>query len=478
MPEAATLVAPAFSWMPEYADTLGPEVAEVAELAGFTPDPEQRLALDWTFARAATGKAAARDFGICAPRQNLKTGYLKMCALGWLYITEQRLVVWSAHEFGTAQESFRDMCQLIEDCPDLDAEVKHIHRANGDESIELRGDRRLRFKARTKSGGRGLTGNKIVLDEAMYLTPTHMGALVPTLRAVPDPQLILAGSAGMVTAAVWRGYRDRGRAGGDARLGWLEWADPDPNGCALPNCDHERHREGCALDDRARWWSCNTALGRRISEDTLEADRRNMDPAEFARETLGWWEDPPTGGGVLDLATWATLAAGNQRMRKAALAVEVALDRSMATIGTAFRVKGTPHVEVVEERPGTEWVVDRVVALARKYHAPAVVVDGGTEAAGFADPLRNAGLTVVAAGARERIKACGDFYDLATSGRMSHSGDPALTEAIGNARWKDVGDGARAFSRRNSAGPIAALYAVTLALHGLTSVPEADGYVI
>lgn len=480
MPDASTLVAPAYRWMPEYRDTLGPEVIEVAELAGFTPDPEQRLALDWTFAFGPAGKVAVRDFGICAPRQNLKTGYLKMCALGWLYITEQRLTVWSAHEFGTAQESFRDMCQLIEDCPDLDAEVKQIHRGNGEEAIELRGDRRLRFKARTKSGGRGLTGSKIVLDEAMYLTPTHMGALVPTLRAVPDPQLILAGSAGMVSAAVWRGYRDRGRAGDDAGLGWLEWADPDPGGCRSGrDCDHGLHRIGCALDDRARWWACNTALGRRITEDTLAADRRNMTPAEFARETLGWWEDPPAGGGVLDLDLWASLAVGTKPMSKPYLSVEVALDRSVATIGAAWTVKDRPHLEVVEDHPGVGWVVPRVIALAGKYNAGGVVLDSGTEAAGLADALETAGIRVTKVSAAERIAACGGFYDAASSAGVTHNGDPAISEAITSARWKDVGDGARTFSRRKSAGDIAALYAVVLALHGLNAgPPEADFHLL
>lgn len=479
MPDATTLVAPAFSWMPEYRDTLGPEVVEVSRMAGFDPDPEQRMALDWTFAFGAAGKVAVRDFGICAPRQNLKTGYLKMCALGWLYITEQRLIVWSAHEFATAQESFRDMCQLIEDCPDLDAEVKAIHRGNGEEAIELSGDRRLRFKARTKSGGRGLTGSKVVLDEAMYLTPTHMGALVPTLRAVPDPQLVLAGSAGMVSAAVWRGYRDRGRVGDDPKLGWLEWADPDPGGCRAGNCDHALHRTGCALDDRARWWSCNTALGRRITEDTLAADRRNMTPAEFARETLGWWEDPPAGGGVLDLDLWASLAVGTKPMARPFFSVEVALDRSVAVIGAAWTVKDRPHLEVVEDHPGVAWVVPRLTELARRYNAGGVVLDAGTEAAGLGDDLESKGLRVIKAATADRVAACGGFYDAATAAGLTHNGDPAVTDAIAAARWKDVGEGARVFSRRKSAGDIKALYAVVLALHGLTSVPTvSDGYVL
>lgn len=469
MPDPLILVAPAYQWMPEYGETLGPEVAEIAEIAGFTPDPEQRLALDWTFALGPRGKVAVRDVAICAPRQNLKTGYLKMCALGWLFLTEQRLIVWSAHEFGTSQESFRDMCQLIEDCPDLDAEVKAIHRANGDEAIELRGDRRLRFKARTKSGGRGLTGDKVVLDEAMFLTPSHMGALVPTLRAVPDPQLVLAGSAGMFTADVWRGYRKRGRGGDDPGLAWLEWADTDQGGCAAAQCDHQLHRPGCALDDRARWWSCNTALGRRITEDTLAADRRNMPAVEFARETLGWWEDPPEGDGVFDLVLWASLAVGNARMRRPFLSVEVALDRSVATIGAAWTVKDHPHVEIVEDHPGVGWVAERLKTLAAQYDAGGVVIDMGTEAAGLADELEAAKVTVLRVGTADRAVACGAWYDMAAAAGLTHSGDPAMASAIGNARWKDVGEGARAFSRRKSAGDIAALYAVVLALHGLTA---------
>ena len=470
---APELVAPSWHWMPEYGETLGPEVGDVARLAGFTPDPEQQLALDGIFAIRPDGRAQVRDYGICAPRQNLKTGLLKMCALGWLYVTEERLIVWSAHEFGTSQEAFRDMCTLIESNPDLDAEVQKIHYANGDEAIELTGDRRLKFKARTKSGGRGLTGNRIVLDEAMYLRPGHMGSLVPTLRAVRDPQLLLAGSAGMVDSAVWRSYRDRGRAGGDPRLGWLEYADPEPGGCARDDCDHHFGIDGCALDDRARWWATNTALGRRITEDTLEADRRSLPPEEDARETLGWWEDPPDGGGILDLEEWAALTATDRSPARPVFSIEVALDRSRTLIGAGWVHGGKPHVEVVEQRGGTEWVAERLAELTLKYHAGPIVLDAGTEAASLEPDLEAQGLQVVKLTRADRAAACGRFFDAATSGGLTHNGDPVLAEALRSARWKDS-EGSRVFSRRGSAGDIAALYAVTFALHGLTTHAPVD----
>lgn len=467
---APELLAPAYCWIPEYRVTLGPEVGELATVAGFRPDPEQQLALDAMFALDASdpNRSAVRDVAICAPRQNLKTGLLKQASLGWLYVLELRLIVWSAHEFSTAQEAFRDMCQLIESCPDLDREVKAIHRGNGEEAIELTRDRRLKFKARTKSGGRGLTGDRIVLDEAMYLTPSHLGALRPTLRAVKDPQLVLAGSAGLVDSEVWRGYRDRGRAGGDRSNVWLEWGDPSPGGCAEHSCDHALTRRGCALDDRARWWATNSALGRRIDEETLATDRRNLPVGEFARETLGWWDEPLFGGGVMDLNRWTALVADVGAPMRPSLSIEVALDRSRAWIGAAWAVDGREHVEIVQDAAGVDWVAPRIVELASTYSLRGVACDAGTEAKSLIPALEAADIDVIdviEVGGGERPTACAALVDAVTVGAISHNGDPAIAAAIANARWKDVGEGARVFSRRRSAGPIGELYAVTLALY-------------
>jgi len=211
------LVEPAYHTGPSYSTTLGAEVGDLCRLTGFGPDLEQQLILDDTFAIDANGKSASFEIGIIACRQNLKTGSLKQMALGWLFVTDERLIVWSAHEFRTAQEAFRDMEQLVCGTPILAKRVKNIYRGNGDEAIELYSGSRLIFKARTKGGGRGLTGSKVFLDEAFALKPEHMGALLPTLSAVPDPQVVYASSAGPPEAAVLRGIRDRGRLG-DPRM--------------------------------------------------------------------------------------------------------------------------------------------------------------------------------------------------------------------------------------------------------------------
>ena len=52
------------------------------------------------------------------------------------------------------------------------------------------GGQRIKFKARTNSGGRGLTGDKVILDEAMFLMPSQMGSLADAFGP--------SGSAGVV----------------------------------------------------------------------------------------------------------------------------------------------------------------------------------------------------------------------------------------------------------------------------------------
>ena len=46
MTTALRQVTPAFANFPAYTETLGPEVADLATMAGLTPDPEQELALN------------------------------------------------------------------------------------------------------------------------------------------------------------------------------------------------------------------------------------------------------------------------------------------------------------------------------------------------------------------------------------------------------------------------------------------------
>ncbi len=470
MTSSATLVEPAFCTHPPYGRTLGPEVADLGTLAGFIPDSEQRLALDLIFAMRPDNKPAALEVGICAGRQNLKTGVKKLAALGKLFILEQRLVVWSAHEFSTAQEAFVDMTELIENCPDLDREVDAIHRGHGDESIELSGRRRLKFKARTKAGGRGLSGDTVVLDEAMFLSPLHMGTLFPTLSARPEPQVLYGGSAGLAESAVWRAVRDRGRAGGDPRLAWLEWSDDLPGGCATPRCTHALGSLGCRLDDEARWWRASTTLGKRITLDYVRAERRALPPEEFARERLGWWDEPDTSVAI-PLSAWlGRIGAEGRPDRPVAFALSAAWpDAEMGSVAVAGQRGSELYVQVVEHRRGTSWMAERVRELRDQWRPCAVMLDDKDPAAREKPALEVAGVELTPLSAVEAGQAFGLLHAevMGDHPTLRHYDQPELNAAVAEAQVRPVGD-AQTWARRGSVD-ISPLVAVTHAVYGLAT---------
>jgi predicted ribonuclease YlaK len=209
-----TVVEPAFLWVPDHAGTSGVEAAEFAEMVGLSLDPEQRLALDVLLAEAAGGRWAALEAVLIAARQNLKTYLFRVITLANLYVFGTEFVVWTAHEFNTAMEAFRDVLETIDGNASLSRRVKRVNQANGEEGIEFTSGQRLRFKARTKTGGRGLTGDLIILDEAFALQPSHMGSLMPTLSAKSisgNPQILYGSSACQIQSDVLRSLRDRGR---------------------------------------------------------------------------------------------------------------------------------------------------------------------------------------------------------------------------------------------------------------------------
>src|SRR5574343_1322114 len=82
---AERLVAPTFLTHPDFDHTIGDLVADFSASLGFVPDPEQRLALQVMYAQTGPGAGyttmsprwSAMEFGIVAPRQNLKSGLFK-----------------------------------------------------------------------------------------------------------------------------------------------------------------------------------------------------------------------------------------------------------------------------------------------------------------------------------------------------------------------------------------------------------------
>jgi hypothetical protein len=458
---------PRLSAVPPCVSSTGDEAVELARIAGIELDPWEELVLRQSLGERANGKWSAFEVGVVCPRQNGKNEILVARELAGLFLLGERLIIHSAHQFDTSLEAFRRLRDIVEGYPEFSRRVKSrgIKQSHGEEGIELKGGQRIRFRTRTKGGGRGFTSDCLILDEAMEIAEMAHGALLPTLSARPNPQVWYTASAvdqwvhehGVVLARV----RQRGLRGDDPALAYFEWSHDARN----PEAAGEH-----AEDPRA-WAQANPGLGIRISEEHIAREQRSMDARTFAVERLGVGDWPRTDGGsdsVITAEKWRVCAdPRSQVVDPVCFAFDVTPDRSFASIGVAgMRRDGLPHIEVIEHRRGTGWVAERMAELVRKHEADDVICDGAGPAASLIAQMEARGIAVRVVSAKEHAQACGVFFDTCDQAAFRHLDTPELNAAVRSAVKRALGD-AWAWSRKSSSVDISPLVAVTLALWGV-----------
>ena len=439
--------------------SAGAEAVELCEAVGLVLDPWQRLTLDLGLREREDHTWSSWRVGLCASRQSGKSELAIARILAGLYVFGEELVVYSAHEYATAKEIMRRTETLIANS-DLASDMRRVIRSHGEEGIELHSGQRVKFKTRTKVGGRGLSAPCVILDEAMVLSEESMGALMFTVSAMPNPQLWFIGSAvdqqihpeGRVFASV----RQAGIDGTDPRLCYLEWSAEDGDDPADPHT----------------WAKAVPGMGYRVSPEHIEAERRSLrhSPKTFLTERLciGDWptlagdHEPP-----IPMDTWDAMTNTTpQLVGPVALGLDRSRDRQTWTLAAAQRTAdGRTHVEVGYHEAATnsgavEYIVD--VIAAWKAVAVAVAIDTKSPAAVLRNPLDEADIEATMTTAADLAIACGGMYDDALQGRLSHTGQEVLTDALACAGKRDL-PGGFCWTAADGAGSIAALNAVTLA---------------
>ncbi len=452
---------PSHRHLPALVDTS--EAAEaaidLAAVAGLELDEWQQDVLRGAMGTRVDRQWSAFEVAVVVTRQNGKGTILEARQLAGLFNLRERLQLHSAHEFKTCFEHFRRVKDLVDNCDLLRRQVKIIRTGAGDQAIELLNGSRLRFIARSRSSGRGFSGDAVYLDEAFQLSDSTMGALLPALSARPNPQIWYTSSAPHADSEVLHRVRARGHAGGEDRLCFAEWA-----------CE-----PGVDPSDRDAWYRSNPALGIRIAEDFVAGEFNALAPPEFGRERLGIPDEPEGETQVVPDDVWAALVDPSSSIAShRCYAIDVSPDRRWVSFAAAGRrVDGRLHVEVGDHRPLDPGEVKaRAVELWAKHRLP-VRIDKSGPAAAFIGPLREAGVDVVEVGAADVAQACGQFIDAAMNDGVRHLGQVSLNSALRNAMLRYVSDAA-VWGRRVSKVDISALVAVTVAVGGVPQsvVPE------
>lgn len=418
--------------MPPSAGSGAAEAIELAASAGLFLDPWQQVSLEYCLAENDAGKCAAFEVAMVVPRQNGKNAIVEAAELNWLFLDDSvDLVTHTAHRFDTSLEHYKRLRTLIETTPDLLRQVRKMPDTNGKESIELRNGKRLLFKARSKGGGRGFSGDRVVLDEAYYIT--DLGSLIPTMSARPDPQLWWTSSAPLpgVESNVLRKIIKRGRA--DEGLIYLEWSQT----------------EDADLDDRAACAAANPSLGVRLDESFVwGVERVNMSDEDFARERFGIFPDPEVSEAwtLFDSGSWKRGEVVGPPARwiedPVSFGVYVAADQSAASIVVAGKcTDGGKAFELVDHRPGVDWLVDRVGELNSSQHPAHVVINPKTSAGVFEAAWDALGVPVTHCAGSAEIVAHGALFAGVTSAGVRHVSDDTLDVAASKATARAVGDG-------------------------------------
>lgn len=453
---------PRISHVPAHDSTAaGDDAIECAGIAGLQLDEWQQHAVRFGLAERDS-QWAAREVGVCAPRQNGKGGIIETLELYWLFVLDEPLIVHSAHLFDTSIEAMRRLTDLIDGVDEFRRRVKTIRTANGQEVIELLSGARIRFKTRTRGGGRGLSAPKFIADEAMYLPEEVMGAVMPIMSAQKEAQAWFLGSAvdqvvhdhGVTFSRI----RERGLSE-DGDLAYFEWSVDAENPDQLSDYD---------ANNRELWASANPALGVRISERAIESEMATLARRTFAVERLGVGDWPRTDGladTAIDPRAWDDLTDRNSEfVGDVVFAIDVAPDRAHACISAAGkRADGLFHVERVSHGRGTGWVAQRAGELQANHKPKAFVCDQVGPAMSLLPDLERAGVTMETLTSQDHAQACAFLYDAVEQKTLRHLGTDELRSAVRGAAKRPLGD-AWAWSRKNSSVDITPLVSATLAL--------------
>lgn len=441
---------------PDWLASTGSEAIDLARSAGVHLFPWQELAVEVILGEVAGGDWAAFETAMLVARQNGKGEVILVIELAGLFLLGENLLLHSAHEFKTAREAYLRIRGVIEGAPHLSRLVRQFRQSNEDTSIELTSGARLRFMARSRQSGRGFSAQRLLIDEAQILSAAAMGALMPTLAAQQNPQINYFGTVPgpLDDAEHFTSLRNRGRAGGDPFLGWMEWN----SGEETPD-----------LDDPQRWAESSPSLGYMIGEDFIAKERASLSDEDFARERCSVWSEHENSS-LIDMNRWVSLADPTPpKSEQVALAVDVTPDRSASTVAFAgLRPDGRRHVEVIENGAGTRWVLDLILERLADRPDAKVLIDATGPAGSLVQSLTDARVAVTLTTARDMGQACGAFFDAVTNDppSLTHFDQPMLAKALGAAKKRPLGD-AWAWARKNTTVDISPLVAVTLALHGL-----------
>jgi hypothetical protein len=494
------------------ASSWGPALTDFARSFDVILDPGQSDVLNDGTSLTADGLWLAREVIDNEPRQNGKTALLKVRGLGGVYLLNEPLIVWTAHEFKTAHRSFLEVKATVDNYDHLRKRVRSIRDSGARTEIELQHPTRLMtFLARSGGSGRGFAQvSPLFLDEMYALTAAQRAALQYAMSAARNPQYWGMSSAPLPDSEVFRDVVTDGRKGGK-RTVYYEWSVRDDFRAVRRVAERNRVliKAGQPGDEEFVRYTLasNRSVGRPggvgVTIESAEEELKGSTDVEiFIRERWGVWPEGEQGGRI-NLADWANLAdPDSRRSGDVSLGVDVSIGRAWYSIVLyGRREDGLGHVQLIKSGSDIEEIVP-YLAEARDQLSPVCVAMGaGTyaalkvklKAAGFLRPedrpidtamrhIEGASMhppqrgDLFALNGSEMGAACGAFLQAVRGGTLRHVPSDQLTSAAGVGQTR-VSGGQLAWVTTDENVDITALVAASEGLYAHAArVDEIEDY--
>lgn len=443
---------PTFSRVPDGDDTTGRDCVELAAAYGIPLDPWQQDIVCGIL-RESGGTWSCSQAGAVVSRQNGKGQILAALELFGLFELGEQ-ILHTAHAVKTSSDAFRRLWSVIQSDPDLARRVARHSQMIGAEYVELDTGARIAFTTRSASAGRGLSIDRLIVDEAEDLPAAEVGALQPTVYSRPRAQSLFFGTAPgpMHDSEAFATMRKSAHDGLNPRLAWWEW-------CA---------QWGDDLDDHDVWIRTNPAVATgRVPLQAIVDDRAVLPPDTFRAERLSMWVPHAAGDRVFDPAVWEAFTDPKSvPVVDLSIGVDAGPSRDSATVCLAGRrADGRLHVEWYVSAPGVTWLPGWVATHLGRVRAVVVDERGATAELDWA----GARVRPTTVGHRDVAIAAGQFVDAVADGELRHRGQVELSRGVLSAKQRPM-LGGQAFGWDRKTPGSSALIAASLALWGVTCV--------
>lgn len=446
-------------------------IAFAEDILGLTLTPWQK----WLYVHALEllpdGHYRFRTIIILIARQNGKTTWVQVLALWAMYVDGCKLVLGTAQNLETSEECWKGAVDIALGIPELSVEVASVDKTNGKKALVLETGERYKVAAASRRGGRGASGDLVILDELReHQAWDSWAAITKTTMARRDGLIVGLSNAGDAMSVVLAHQRETAikqmDSGEDSTLALFEWSAPDD----------------CDLGDMSAWAQANPSLG--YTGLTVEAIAAAVDSDPepiFRTEVLCQWVLKMTPA-ALPTEKWAKCLDEESSIPEGAymvFGVDMSWDRSTTHVSVAgYREDGLPHVEELVANPGSTWLREWMQERVLRWSPLAIVVQGSSAPASSLLPdLEGLGVPVHKLTGPDIGKACGLAFDLISEEGLRHIGQEPIDVAVATAVSNPVGN-AWALDRIKSPSDISGLVAGVEALWVLNQLAGSADYAV